>query len=183
MDRLSDRWINGIILLSSSRQEGQGTHIWVLRQVEESQCFLSNQYTGSFVQGLRHGRGTFYHASGAIYEGEWRNNKSVSTVNQPGITCSPTTNPVPTPTTQLKMCSQTNIRSLKLLLHKIKNYLCQCFVYCFLIDTPLFLIRLVKVNYYMHSCSCLILLCIPGVDGRMDVLNVPYIMFSNYFAE
>lgn len=80
--------MNGIILFSSVWQEGRGTHIWILRQVEESQCFLSNQYTGNFVQGLRHGRGTFYHASGAVYEGEWLDNKSVSTVNQPGITAS-----------------------------------------------------------------------------------------------
>lgn len=63
------------------RQHGRGTHVWILRQVEESQCFLSNQYTGDFVQGQRHGRGTFYHASGAFYEGEWCNNKSVSKVN------------------------------------------------------------------------------------------------------
>lgn len=63
-------------------QHGQGTHVWILRQVEESQCFLSNQYTGNFVQGHRHGRGTFYHASGAFYEGEWSKNKSVSKVNQ-----------------------------------------------------------------------------------------------------
>lgn len=85
-DRQMNKWNNFVVF---SRQEGQGTHIWILRQVEESQCFLSNQYTGSFVQGLRHGRGTFYHASGAIYEGEWHNNKSVSTVNQPGITSLP----------------------------------------------------------------------------------------------
>lgn len=89
-DPTMDECKNGILFLSS-RQEGQGTHIWILRQVEESQCFLSNQYTGSFVQGLRHGLGTFNHASGAIYEGEWRNNKSVFTVNEPGVTRSPTT--------------------------------------------------------------------------------------------
>lgn len=25
------------------------------------------------------------------------------------------------------------------------------------------------------------ILCIPGFDGRMDVLIVPYVMFSNHF--
>uniref|UniRef100_A0A3B3VJ32 MORN repeat containing 3 n=1 Tax=Poecilia latipinna TaxID=48699 RepID=A0A3B3VJ32_9TELE len=34
-----------------------------------------NQYRGEFFEGQRHGKGIFYYAGGAIYTGEWRNNK------------------------------------------------------------------------------------------------------------
>ncbi|XP_044034895.1 radial spoke head 10 homolog B isoform X2 [Siniperca chuatsi] len=61
-------WHNGV-------QHGRGTHIWILRRAAGSQYSQSNQYTGDFVQGQRHGQGAFYYAGGAIYEGEWRNNK------------------------------------------------------------------------------------------------------------
>ncbi|XP_008300148.1 radial spoke head 10 homolog B, partial [Stegastes partitus] len=56
-------------------QHGRGTHVWILRRVDGSQYFQSNHYKGDFVQGQRHGQGTFHYASGAVYEGEWRNNK------------------------------------------------------------------------------------------------------------
>ncbi|XP_022598078.1 radial spoke head 10 homolog B-like [Seriola dumerili] len=56
-------------------QHGRGTHIWILRRADGSQYSQSNRYTGDFVQGQRHGLGTFYYAGGAIYEGEWKNNK------------------------------------------------------------------------------------------------------------
>ncbi|XP_076615381.1 radial spoke head 10 homolog B [Chaetodon auriga] len=61
-------WQNGV-------QHGRGTHVWILRQANGSQYSQSNQYTGDFVQGHRHGQGTFYYAGGAIYEGQWSNNK------------------------------------------------------------------------------------------------------------
>ncbi|XP_041672537.1 radial spoke head 10 homolog B [Cheilinus undulatus] len=61
-------WKNGV-------QHGQGTLTWILRRTDGSQYIRSNQYTGDFVQGQRHGHGTFHYASGAFYEGEWRNNK------------------------------------------------------------------------------------------------------------
>ncbi|XP_059180370.1 radial spoke head 10 homolog B isoform X2 [Centropristis striata] len=61
-------WQNGV-------QHGRGTHTWILKRVDGSQYTQSNQYTGDSVQGQRHGQGTFYYASGAIYEGEWRKNK------------------------------------------------------------------------------------------------------------
>lgn len=69
-DRISFLW-----------QHGRGTHVWILKQADGSQYFLSNRYTGDFVQGQRHGQGTFYFANGAIYEGEWSNNKSHAKVN------------------------------------------------------------------------------------------------------
>jgi antitoxin component YwqK of YwqJK toxin-antitoxin module len=31
-------------------------------------------YDGEFVNGLRHGFGMFFYASGAKYEGRWKNN-------------------------------------------------------------------------------------------------------------
>uniref|UniRef100_A0A669B0Y3 Radial spoke head 10 homolog B n=1 Tax=Oreochromis niloticus TaxID=8128 RepID=A0A669B0Y3_ORENI len=56
-------------------QHGQGTHVWNLWRKDGSQYSQSNRYTGEFAQGQRHGWGTFYYAGGAIYEGEWKNNK------------------------------------------------------------------------------------------------------------
>ncbi|KAM9831864.1 radial spoke head 10 homolog B [Neosynchiropus ocellatus] len=56
-------------------QHGLGTHVWLLRRMDGSLYCQSNRYTGEFLMGKRHGRGTFYYASGAIYEGEWRNNR------------------------------------------------------------------------------------------------------------
>ncbi|XP_051273709.1 radial spoke head 10 homolog B isoform X2 [Dicentrarchus labrax] len=61
-------WQNGV-------QHGRGTHVWILRRVDGSQYSQSNQYTGDYVQGQRHGQGAFYYAAGEIYEGEWKNNK------------------------------------------------------------------------------------------------------------
>ncbi|XP_065805550.1 radial spoke head 10 homolog B [Labrus bergylta] len=61
-------WQNGI-------QHGRGTHTWILRRADGSQYTQSNQYTGDFVHGQRHGQGAFKYAGGAIYEGEWRDNK------------------------------------------------------------------------------------------------------------
>ncbi|XP_031699771.1 radial spoke head 10 homolog B isoform X1 [Anarrhichthys ocellatus] len=58
-------WQNGV-------QHGRGTHVWVMRRADGSQYSQSNRYTGDFVQGQRHGPGTLYYASGAIYEEEWR---------------------------------------------------------------------------------------------------------------
>ncbi|XP_042253441.1 radial spoke head 10 homolog B isoform X1 [Thunnus maccoyii] len=62
------QWQDGI-------QHGRGTQVWILRRMDRSQYCQSNQYMGDFVQGQRHGKGSFYYAGGAIYEGEWKNNK------------------------------------------------------------------------------------------------------------
>ncbi|KAM7371034.1 hypothetical protein PAMP_010535 [Pampus punctatissimus] len=62
------QWQDGV-------QHGRGTQVWILKRMDGSQYCQSNQYTGDFVQGQRHGKGSFYYAGGAIYEGEWKNNK------------------------------------------------------------------------------------------------------------
>lgn len=40
-----------------------------------------NEYTGEFVQGMRHGQGQFLYASGAVYSGEWKHDKKHGQVN------------------------------------------------------------------------------------------------------
>ncbi|KAJ8283963.1 hypothetical protein COCON_G00028130 [Conger conger] len=64
----SGQWENGL-------QHGQGTHTWFLKRIPGSQYPLRNEYIGDFVKSLRHGRGKFYYASGALYDGEWQCNK------------------------------------------------------------------------------------------------------------
>ncbi|CAB3978594.1 Hypothetical predicted protein [Paramuricea clavata] len=66
-EKYTGEWFNGV-------QQGYGEHTWFLRRVKDSQYPLRNRYVGSFVNGLRHGRGVFYYASGAKYDGEWLNN-------------------------------------------------------------------------------------------------------------
>ncbi|ESO83241.1 hypothetical protein LOTGIDRAFT_176258, partial [Lottia gigantea] len=53
---------------------GMGQHIWLLRRNHSSQYPLRNMYDGEFVNGLRHGFGSFRYANGALYEGYWKNN-------------------------------------------------------------------------------------------------------------
>ncbi|EHH52001.1 hypothetical protein EGM_12361, partial [Macaca fascicularis] len=60
-------------------QNGFGTHTWFLKRIPRSQYPLRNEYIGEFVNGHRHGRGKFYHASGAVYDGEWVSNKKHGT--------------------------------------------------------------------------------------------------------
>ncbi|KAM9773731.1 radial spoke head 10 homolog B [Syngnathus typhle] len=74
------RWLNlGQLYIGNWHdgvQQGHGTHVWLMKRTEPGAEFrLSNQYTGNFFLGLRHGPGTFYYAGGAIYEGGWQNNK------------------------------------------------------------------------------------------------------------
>lgn len=64
-----------MFLLGLLQQHGLGTHVWILRRTDISQYSRNNRYTGDFVHGQRHGHGTFFYAGGAVYEGEWRNNK------------------------------------------------------------------------------------------------------------
>lgn len=58
-----------------SMQHGHGTLTWFVRRVSGSRYPLRNEYKGEFVQGSRHGQGTFVYASGAVYSGCWKNNK------------------------------------------------------------------------------------------------------------
>ncbi|XP_011912698.1 PREDICTED: LOW QUALITY PROTEIN: radial spoke head 10 homolog B-like [Cercocebus atys] len=60
-------------------QNGFGTHMWFLKRIPSSQYPLRNEYIGESVNGLRHGRGKFYYASGAVYDGEWVSNKKHGT--------------------------------------------------------------------------------------------------------
>jgi len=39
-------------------------------------------YDGEFVNGLRHGLGSFYYANGAKYEGGWKNNMKHDKVSE-----------------------------------------------------------------------------------------------------
>ncbi|CAF1308496.1 unnamed protein product [Rotaria sordida] len=59
------QWENGV-------QNGHGIHIWYIIRAEESQYALRNYYEGNFVDGRRHGQGTFYYSSGTKYIGEWK---------------------------------------------------------------------------------------------------------------
>uniref|UniRef100_A0A672GJ59 Radial spoke head 10 homolog B n=1 Tax=Salarias fasciatus TaxID=181472 RepID=A0A672GJ59_SALFA len=56
-------------------QHGQGTHVWMLGRADGSRYSQSNQYRGGFLDGRRHGEGTFLYAGGAKYEGQWKSNK------------------------------------------------------------------------------------------------------------
>ncbi|XP_014108201.1 PREDICTED: radial spoke head 10 homolog B [Pseudopodoces humilis] len=56
-------------------QNGSGIHIWFLKRTEMSHYSLRNEYTGDFVNGERHGCGTFIYADGTLYHGEWVHNK------------------------------------------------------------------------------------------------------------
>ncbi|KAH3850322.1 hypothetical protein DPMN_092731 [Dreissena polymorpha] len=67
-------WDNTLHIFFSHPQHGVGQHIWLLRRVLGSQYPLRNMFDGDFVNGLRHGYGTFYYANGAKYEGGWKNN-------------------------------------------------------------------------------------------------------------
>nr|XP_055202483.1 radial spoke head 10 homolog B2-like isoform X6 [Gorilla gorilla gorilla] len=63
-------WADGL-----KYENGFGTHTWFLKRIRSSQYPLRNEYIGEFVNGYRHGRGKFYYASGAVYDGEWVSNK------------------------------------------------------------------------------------------------------------
>ncbi|XP_056627982.1 radial spoke head 10 homolog B isoform X1 [Triplophysa dalaica] len=64
----SGQWVNGI-------QDGNGTYTWFRKRVPCSLYPCMNEYSGEFVQRMRHGRGKFSYASGAVYSGEWRHDK------------------------------------------------------------------------------------------------------------
>jgi hypothetical protein len=54
---------------------GYGTYVWGLKALDVSQFPLKNRYEGEWVDGKRHGFGTYQYATGASYTGEWSENK------------------------------------------------------------------------------------------------------------
>ncbi|CAK9272407.1 unnamed protein product [Sphagnum jensenii] len=54
--------------------EGSGKSLWTWHDKEEEALLLHNMYVGEYAKGQRSGRGTFYYASGAIFQGMWRGN-------------------------------------------------------------------------------------------------------------
>uniref|UniRef100_A0A3B3D5Z0 MORN repeat containing 3 n=1 Tax=Oryzias melastigma TaxID=30732 RepID=A0A3B3D5Z0_ORYME len=71
-------------------RHGEGTMKWLklgqqyvgswheglqVRQTDLLLVIFCRYYHGDFLHGQRHGYGVFYYAGGAIYEGEWKNNK------------------------------------------------------------------------------------------------------------
>lgn len=62
-----------------SQPHGEGTHTWLAPEPKPDQAFkdttsqqLNNRYKGQWLNGSRHGKGTFYYANGAYYSGEWQ---------------------------------------------------------------------------------------------------------------
>lgn len=55
-------------------QHGKGKHVWFYKRVASSQYPIRNSYEGDFVRGARDGHGMFFYASGAIYDGCWKDN-------------------------------------------------------------------------------------------------------------
>ncbi|KAL7748588.1 hypothetical protein RI367_005999 [Sorochytrium milnesiophthora] len=67
---------------------GRGRYVWVERgesdASEDGKALSSwypflNSYTGDFVDGQRHGFGTFHYADGSLYRGEWRQGRKHGT--------------------------------------------------------------------------------------------------------
>ena len=63
---------DALIWVRSVVQNGPGIHVWYIIRAEESQYALRNYYEGMFLNGRRHGHGTFYYSSGTKYTGEWK---------------------------------------------------------------------------------------------------------------
>ena len=59
---------------AADQPNGKGEHVW--KEIGASNPYLQtfNRYVGDFKDGMRHGRGTFFYATGASYRGDWRNN-------------------------------------------------------------------------------------------------------------
>ncbi|KAI9143913.1 hypothetical protein BKA69DRAFT_1059733 [Paraphysoderma sedebokerense] len=56
------------------KPSGSGEYIWNRTSKDASTNPVMNRYKGAFLEGRRHGMGTFYYANGAIYTGEWEDN-------------------------------------------------------------------------------------------------------------
>ena len=60
----SGSWENGL-------QNGHGEYTWFLKRFQGSQYPARNRYVGDWFDGKRQGQGTYFYASGAVYEGTW----------------------------------------------------------------------------------------------------------------
>ncbi|KAI2658560.1 hypothetical protein H4Q32_016654 [Labeo rohita] len=69
------KWHPGLSNFALIFKDGKGTHTWFRKRVPYSQYPRMNEYTGEFAQGMRHGQGQFFYASGAVYCGEWKHDK------------------------------------------------------------------------------------------------------------
>ncbi|TRZ04497.1 hypothetical protein DNTS_027560, partial [Danionella cerebrum] len=67
-EQYSGQWVNGV-------QEGRGTHTWLRKRAPCSLYPRMNEYIGEVFQRMRHGRGDFFYASGAVYSGEWNHDR------------------------------------------------------------------------------------------------------------
>lgn len=64
-EKYSGNWLDNF-------QSGFGTHIWLDQSADNK--LLRNRYVGYWLNGLRHGKGTFYYSNGSKYEGDWAEN-------------------------------------------------------------------------------------------------------------
>ena len=73
-------WLKGQTYVGEwarGKPNGRGEFVYGLVEAEDqhaSHFQQQNRYVGEFVNGLRHGKGTFHYATGASYSGDWEYN-------------------------------------------------------------------------------------------------------------
>ncbi|BBN05629.1 hypothetical protein MPTK1_3g14670 [Marchantia polymorpha subsp. ruderalis] len=63
-------WLRGL-------PHGRGRSDWPWDGKQKDASILINSYVGDYNQGMRHGKGTFFYASGALFKGNWQENMKV----------------------------------------------------------------------------------------------------------
>ncbi|KAL2633430.1 hypothetical protein R1flu_004909 [Riccia fluitans] len=63
-------WLDGL-------PDGSGRSEWMWDGKSKDDSILINSYIGQYKKGLRHGKGAFYYASGALFRGNWQDNMKV----------------------------------------------------------------------------------------------------------
>jgi hypothetical protein len=76
-ERYEGQWEN-------DKQGGHGEHLWMdsaptNKHHHGTQKLMCNRYSGQFLDGLRHGLGTFLYANGSTYSGGWIDNQKQGT--------------------------------------------------------------------------------------------------------
>jgi hypothetical protein len=56
---------------SHGQPEGHGTHTWSTTDLDATRLPILNRYVGEHVAGMRHGQGSFFYSTGAVYTGAW----------------------------------------------------------------------------------------------------------------